>query len=191
MQGLIESIRQDEAARKEKALATYREILSRNDHPEPNDAATLREVMAALRYDTGRLQKDLALLRRAAELAPVAAKYDGAHQRWDDSTGRLYLFDRESERLAEERQLQRGPLVAETHHTKYAMDQAREAVAALGTLKAANPSLFGVVTEPVTTTTSKPPAGIGPRRLDGTVEPDANNVTMGRGIVIEEVVLAE
>lgn len=63
----IEKIRVMKDGRRRNAAETYRILLERNDHPKPNDAASLLEVSAVLGRTSDDLEADLGLVKALAE----------------------------------------------------------------------------------------------------------------------------
>lgn len=146
---LIQSLKQAEAAIKAAAVATYREILLRADHPEPGDAEALQQALTVLCRGTDRLERDLSALRQAAALEAAAA-VDTPELRAAlcEAHNAQNSYTAETRRIVEERTREENRLADAAAGLRGRQREAQTAAQRLGHLRKANWELFDLPAPP-------------------------------------------
>lgn len=144
MPTLIESLTRADADARAEAIETYREILARNNCPEPTDGKRLKAAMQTLGFTTARLESDLAALKEADRLAALAASLpaDLAAQ-VQQASDAWEAYAAESKKIKQEREEQEGRLFDRIRTLQYSEIEPNKAAKSLKGLRRRHWELFG------------------------------------------------
>ena len=144
MGNLVEQVRAAEAAGRAEAAREYREVLGRVDAPRRGDAERLAELLRALGKSLDDAPRDAEVLREAAALEAVAAKFPEADAARIAAAERALASATETERIARERREADERLMVECTAAQAACGRCRRAAEDLVRLREGNRALCGL-----------------------------------------------
>lgn len=151
MANVLEQIKAEQAEQRAADLALYREILLRGEKPEPGDAEALREIMDRQGISAGRIETDLNIVRRAAELEAqvLATKVPDFQAKYEAALKATSEHQAKTAKTIQEMQEQGRLLAMDFLSLSLQRGRAREISMDLHDLKRKHPELFTSGEEPV------------------------------------------